>query len=142
MAKKIVLFYVLFLLACGGDCTADKEFAEIYKNALQTVYIDYKETFGTQTPYELGSAEFFLEIATHHMATKDIVWDRLAYRVPSDFDKDYKIWTEWYNNNKCWITMEKMDSIYNDYLLNIAPQTMPDSIIAKFQKNWFDMLKN
>ncbi len=135
MVKITIIVCVLFLFSCG-DCTIDKEFAEIYNNALKTVYIEYKELIGSPTPYDIGSAELFLKIATNHRATKDIIWDRLVYRVPSDFDKDYKIWTEWYKNNKCWITMTRMDSIYAGYL-----STITDNRIAEdYPEKWIDLL--
>ena len=143
--KFCYLFVLLFLANCSNsemNCEIDSKFEKYFKNSLETIRIHQEEQIGSKTPFNIEKALKFLEIMTEKKSSISVNPFGIFYNRTDDYENDMKMWNEWFEQNKCDLSKEKVDSIYSKYRNEKKASGTPDSLINKYYpenwKNFFD----
>lgn len=117
--KKILIILIVFISTATSivgvknpDCDVDEKFKEWF-----FIYLERCENFtkyfeGDDTEKVIESV-YFLNAVTG-IQSNIYLGDAVLYDK-KEFKKDKKKWLDWYENNKCEITMFKADSIYEAF---------------------------
>lgn len=141
--KKIIMGF-LFIISCNSKNCTDKEFSIIYSNCLRALQSHYYNASRDAKYYRLGTI-ILLEIITKHKANlQQNSFIHFYYENEADFKNDYEIWEKWYETNKCWITMERVDSIYKAYVSDKEKKKVvigdTDNFKEYYPDDWMDLL--
>lgn len=140
MNKLIItlLLIVFFSVSCKKNKCEDKKVALYYNYAVKNLSKQYIEEMKHDTILKM---EVFLTMITNHRPSKNLSWgDELEYALMKDLKEDIKYWKTWYHNNKCWLTTQRIDSIYNDIQKNKNYLDINLELSQKkYPKKWEDL---
>jgi len=145
----IILFTLISVAACRSDkkkCKIDLHFKLNFENCIKIA--ELRADVDTITDLATMSRAFdCLHVLTGHENSAS--WDDVGFGMYDSkevFERDKKIWMDWYEKNKCYMTMESAQQIfvknrrvipnYNDpreleKVISGVPENERDSAIIK-----------
>ena len=110
MKKYLLIVFVSVLGAnCNSSlCKIDTRFEKKYKESIETA----KQYYYSNGKSGMRNAFDYLRAVTLHDERLSLSYIRL-YRNKNDLDLDVVFWNNWYEQNKCKMTIELADSLYN-----------------------------
>lgn len=115
----VLIFLYVFLSGCSRKTCVDS--VPLYRDMYKRHLIILKEALQPKKlvmPKETEEAISFLEMVSGIGSSAEIM-DWLSYRSKADYKKDIRRWSEWYDKNKCRITLGYVDSAYRSRGLNL-----------------------
>lgn len=114
--KKVIIFSTFILnLSCNStDCRVDSSFVKLYNSSLSYITSYYEE--GKDINEEkLFRAFVFMGKITEHPSSRVAGHFGIIYHSKKDYQKDIKIWKEWFNVNKCSFSYKDASKIFNRF---------------------------
>lgn len=104
----LILVIQLLNIGCTSDCSVDPVFKKKFNECLSLMEKahtgEYRYVDITQ------QAAIFLANVTEK-TPKDFQYDYGLYDSDEGYEEDLKHWNNWFENNKCSMTIEKADSL-------------------------------
>jgi len=115
---RLLKIIVIVLFACewkNKDCHIDKAFKSLFESKLEIMKASEIHKIDMTINEKLKAIIFFNAITGHHARIE-------SYHIPlyediETFKQDIRVWSKWYENQKCGYTKEKADSLVSAYKL-------------------------
>ena len=104
---------IICLLGCSDkNCDVDTLFKQRFDNCISLIKKSEDEEWVNAG--EIRNAFIFLTVISGHR-TKVNDPENPSYENKTDFKQDLLLWNQWYESNKCSITLKKADSLFIAY---------------------------
>lgn len=101
------------LFSCGNKCKEDSVFKEKFFQNLSIVeeYSNIAALIQQDKPYSLDEA-FVEKLSYADKFNYGVTGISLGEEAYTNVDSVISLWKDWYEQNKCYMTMQKADSLY------------------------------
>lgn len=118
--RLLILFSITLFFCCknvDAPCKKSNMVEDYFMRAIETIENHYFAKKREPNTLKIDGARLFLEIVTGIKSKVKKTNFGVYYSSRSDLRIDLKNWKNWYKENKCYLTIGKLDKIYELYLL-------------------------